>query len=113
MLWCRGSGIASKARGIRAVAWASIPKLLKVKSVVQTSEASRPDGKAILQGRRAQAQHYAMQRLLAIALGSGSKVAPFSAHFVEDRLWVEGLSDSGTSLASGSLNIAQQGYLLQ
>src|SRR6266545_6818785 len=75
MLWCRGSGIASKARGIRAVAWASIPKLLKVKSVVQASEASRPDGKAILQGRRAQAQHYAMQRLLAIAL-RGTCVCP-------------------------------------
>src|SRR6266545_7608112 len=68
MLWCRGSGIASKARGIRAVAWASIPKLLGFGIQLFEKRSFATGRKAIVNQTNAQAQDYDMPRLLAIAL---------------------------------------------
>src|SRR6266508_3096486 len=68
MLWCRGSGIDSKARGIRAVAWASIPKLLGFGIQLFEKRSFATGRKAIVNQTNAQAQDYDMPRLLAIAL---------------------------------------------
>jgi uncharacterized delta-60 repeat protein len=48
-----------------------------------------------------------------VVSGSGGKLVSGDAHFVENRVWVEGFTDSGTSFGVGGLTLTSSTYVTQ